>query len=125
MDFLIQKEPTDPSFGDIVWNNGPLTKEYTTQSRTEVVAQRLFILLRTFEEEWFLNEAYGIPYWQSILGLKTPKSRVDLIFQQKILSENGVAELTFFESTFVNRRYSLRFAVRVTTGEETDIITIN
>lgn len=124
MDFLIDKEPVSSGFGDIVWNNGPLTTQYTTQDRVDVVAQRLFILLRTFTEEWFLDETYGIPYW-SFLGQKVPKSQVDIIFQRKILAENGVAELTFFESTFANRKYSLRFAVKVTSGEETDIITIN
>jgi len=109
---------------DIVWANGPLLKEQTTQSRVDVVAQRLLILLSTFEGEWFLDTSYGIPYFQSVLGRKTKKSTVDLIFQREILAENGVKELTFFESTIVNRQYSLTFRVKVTTGEESGLITI-
>lgn len=109
---------------DIVWINGPLLKEQTTQSRVDVVAQRLLILLSTFEGEWFLDTSYGIPYFQSILGHKTKKSTVDLIFQREILAENGVKELTFFESTITNRQYSLTFRVKVTTGEESGLITI-
>lgn len=109
---------------DIVWVNGPLLEEQTTQSRVDVVAQRLLILLKTFEGEWFLDTSYGIPYFQSILGRKTKKSAVDLIFQREILAENGVKELTFFESTIVNRQYSLTFRVKVTTGEESGLITI-
>ncbi len=124
MDLLIDKEPISSGYGDIVWRNGPLRKEETTQSRIDVVAQRLLILLRTFKGEWFLDTDYGIPYFQSILGMKTSKSAVDLIFQKAILAENGVRELTFFESTFVNRQYSMTFRVKVTTGEESGLITI-
>ena len=124
MDFLIDQEPVSPSYGDIVWRNGPLRKEETTQSRVDVVGQRLLILLRTFKGEWFLDTEYGIPYFQSILGMKSSKSAVDLIFQKAILAENGVRELTFFESTFVNRQYSMTFRVKVTTGEESGLITV-
>lgn len=111
--------------GDLIFVNGPLTKEYTTQPFVQTVQQRLYILLHTFMEEWFMDTTYGIPYWQSILGKKTTKSAVDLIFQQKILAENGVREITAFSSTFVNRVYSANFKVRVTTGEETQTITIS
>ncbi len=114
----------DYSTGDILFQNGPLTKEYTTQPLTGTVAQRLFIMLRTFLGEWFLNTEHGIPYWQNILGRKTTKSAVDLILQQKILAENGVKELTYFRSTLVNRQYEVTFKVRVSTGEETAPITI-
>lgn len=124
MDLLIDKDPISSGYGDIVWRNGPLRKEETTQSRVDVVGQRLLILLRTFKGEWFLDTEYGIPYFQSILGMKTSKSAVDLIFQKAILAENGVRELTFFESTFVNRQYSMTFRVKVTTGEESGLITI-
>lgn len=125
MDLLIQQDPITPDYGDIVWRNGPLRKEETTQSRVDVVGQRLLILLRTWKTEWFLDTEYGIPYMQEILGRKTSKSAVDLIFQRAILAENGVRELTFFESTFVNRQYSMTFRVKVTTGEESGLITIN
>lgn len=111
--------------GDLIFVNGLLTKEYTTQPFVQTVQQRLYILLHTYLEEWFMDTTYGIPYWQSILGKKTTKSAVDLIFQQKILAENGVKEITQFNSTFVNRVYSLNFKVRVTTGEETQTITIS
>ena len=124
MDLLLQLDPLSSSYGDLTWKNGPLTPSYTTQSRVDVVAQRLHIRLLTFREEWFLDTSYGVPYFQSILGHKIKKSAVDLIFQREILAENGVKELTFFESTFENRKYSLSFRVKVTTGEESGLITI-
>lgn len=124
MDLLLELDPLSPSYGDLTWKNGPLTPDYTTQSRVDVVAQRLRIRLLTFREEWFLDTGYGVPYFQRILGHKIKKSAVDLIFQREILTENGVKELTFFESTFENRKYSLSFRVKVTTGEESGLITI-
>lgn len=124
MDFKLEIRLVSPNYHDIVWNNGPLTKEYTTQPLTETVAQRLKIRLLTFLEEWVYNTAYGVPYHQRILGKKTTKSAVDLIFQQQILSEEGVKEIVSFSSTFVNRQYSLIFSVRVVTGETTAPIVI-
>lgn len=119
MDLLLNYET-----GDLTWQNGPLTAEYTTQPHVDTVRQRLFIMLRTFLGEWFMDTTHGIPYFQDILGMKNTKSRIDLIFQQKILAENGVKEIVQFDSTFVNREYSLTFKVRVNTGEVTDNITI-
>lgn len=124
MDLLLNTDITNPSFGDLTFKNGPLVPESTTQSRVDIVAQRLFIKLRTFQEEWFLDTGYGIPYFQRILGHKISQSDVDIIFQREILAENGVKELTFFESSMTGRSYSLTFRVKVTTGDETSNITI-
>lgn len=120
MDLLL-----DYATGDLTWKNGPLTVDYTTQPLIDTVKQRLFIMLRTFQGEWFMDLNHGIPYWQSILGKKTTKSAVDLIFQQKILAEEGVKEIISFDSTFKNRQYSLVFKVRVVTGEISTPIVIN
>ena len=123
MDLLLNTDITSPSFGDLKFKNGPLVPESTTQSRVDIVAQRLFIKLRTFTGEWLFDTSYGIPYW-SILGQKISQSDVDIIFQREILAENGVKELTFFESSISGRSYSLTFRVKVTTGDETSNITI-
>ena len=123
MDLLLDSNPVSPSYGDLTFKNGPLTPDFTTQSRTDVVAQRLWIRLRTFRTEWFLDEGYGVPYW-NILGKKISKAQVDLIFQREILAEAGVVEITAFESSIKNRQYSMSFRVRVSTGDETDTITV-
>jgi len=110
---------------DIIWRNGPLRKEETTQPLTETVGRRLKIRLQTFLGEWFINTVYGVPWWQRLLGIKqTSKAAADLIFQQQILAEEGVKEIVTFNSTFVNRKYSLSFSVRVVTGEVTAPIVI-
>lgn len=120
MDFKL-----DPTSWDIIWHNGPLKIEDTTQPLIETVGQRLKIRLLTFYGEYFINTVYGVPYWERILGIKqTSKAAADLIFQQQILAEVGVKELVSFESTFVNRKYSLVFKVKVVTGEITAPIVI-
>lgn len=119
MDFKL-----DYSSGDIIFVNRPLVKTDMTQPLVETVQQRLFIRLRTLYGEWFLNTDYGVPYFQRILGFKNTKSSVDLIFQQNILAETGVKEITYFNSTLVNRQYSLNFRVKVVDGSTTDTISI-
>lgn len=101
-----------------------MTKEYTTQPYTQTVAQRLKIRLLTFQEEYFMDVTYGVPWFQRVLGKKTSKAAVDLLFQQQILLETGVKEITSFSSTLVNRNYSMTFRVKVVSGEETPPITI-
>jgi hypothetical protein len=92
---------------------------------TETVGQRLKIRLLTFYGEWFINTVYGVPYFSRLLGIKqTSKAAADLIFQQQILAEEGVKEIVTFNSTFVNRKYSLVFSVRVVTGEVTAPIVV-
>mgnify|MGYP002651094048 FL=1 len=112
MDFKL-----DYQIGDIIWKNGPLTKADVTQPFTENVQQRLFIMLRTFMGEWFMDTQHGIPYFQRILGRKTPKAAVDRIFQEKILAEQGVAEIVSFTSSLVNREYSFVTQIRCESGE--------
>lgn len=119
MDFLLNDNH------DISWNNGPLTKEFTTQPLTQIVGQRLKIRLLTFLGEWSFNTVYGVPYWQRLLGIKqTSKAAADLIFQQEILKEEGVKEIVSFDSTFKNRQYSLVFQVKVVNGEVTQPISV-
>lgn len=120
MDLLLNEETHD-----LVWNNGALTKEFTTQPFTQNVSQRLKIRLLTFRNEWFLDTNYGVPWFQEILGKKPSKSKVDQILQQQILEESGVKEIVSFNSTFQNRQYSLSFSVKVVTGEITSPIIVN
>ena len=125
MDILLDNDVTSPSFGDSIWINGPLTIENLTSDPATVVAQRLRIRLQTFLGEWFLNTEYGVGYWQRILGKKTSKTAVDRIFQEQILDERGVREISSFSSTFKNRQYDMSFRVRALDGSLSEVITIN
>ena len=74
--------------GDIKIENGKL-------SLTGKVAQKVVITLKTFLGEWFLDdeETVGIPYFQSILGKKISKEKLDQIFKNKILEIEEVLKI--------------------------------
>lgn len=119
MDLLL-----DRTKHDLVFINGacPTTGDYV-----DVVVQRLYIRLRTFYQEWFLNVEYGVPWLERILGHKIKnKSTVDMVIQEQILAEAGVARIITFNSTMDNptRRYSCTFRVKADSGEESQEITI-
>ena len=123
MDIKMDMNPISPEFGDAIFVNGPLTLEGVTSFPVETTAQRLRVRLLTFMGEWFADTSYGIPYYQRILGKKVAKSTIDQIFQQAILEERGVREITYFESSLSGRRYSAEFRVKVREGE-TPLISI-
>jgi hypothetical protein len=122
VDFLL-----DSVTNDIIWHNGPLLKEDTTQTRVEVTGQRLLILLRSWLGEWFINTAYGIPYEQRIIAKKNiSKAGVDLILQQQVLSDAGVREIVSWSSTLSStRKYTLVFSIKVVDGTVSEPLTVN
>lgn len=118
MDLLL-----DRNKHDLVFINGACP---TTGDMIDRVIQRLYIRLRTFIEEWFLNVEYGVPWLEEILGQKAPKSRIDMIIQNQIMSELEVKQITEFSSSMdtLTREYRCSFRVRVASGEVSDVITI-
>lgn len=123
MDLLVNKVRDTSGYGDMVFVNGatPVTEEFV-----ETVAQRVFILLRTFESEWYLNSTIGVPYLTRILGQRVEKSTVDRILQENILRELGVADILEFSSSFREGRvYEASMKIRTTSGDNfTEILTL-
>lgn len=115
MDILL-----DSDLHDVVFVNGACPTTTTIQTG---VAQRLKLLLQTFLGEWFLNTEVGVPYFEGVFGKVKSKSSVDLIFQEKILSDPGVIEIVEFNSDLDNARrtYSMTFRVRTSEGVTDDI----
>lgn len=115
MDLLVNRQRDTDGYGDMVFVNGstPITEEFV-----DAVAQRVFIMLRTFESEWYLNDSTGVPYLTRILGYKIEKSTVDRILQQKILEQSGVADILEFNSTLNgNRVYEASMRIRTIGGD--------
>lgn len=115
MDLLVNRIRDTDGYGDMLFVNGttPITDEFV-----DAVAQRVFIMLRTFESEWYLNDVTGVPYLTRILGFKVEKSTVDRILQQKILQEPGVADILEFTSSLSgNRVYEASMKIRTTGGD--------
>lgn len=115
MDLLLNRQRDTQGYGDMVFINGqtPTTYEYK-----DSVAQRVYVMLRTFETEWYLNQATGVPYLQRILGKKVSKSGVDNILQQKILGVDGVQSIVYFDSILHNNRvYEVSFKITTAEGD--------
>ena len=115
MDLLVNRIRDTDGYGDMLFANGttPITDEFV-----DAVAQRVFIMLRTFESEWYLNGVTGVPYLTRILGFKVEKSTVDRILQQKILQEPGVADILEFTSSLNGSRvYEASMKIRTTGGD--------
>lgn len=117
MDLLVDMEE-----GDLVFQNSACP---IVTNEGDVVAQRLYIRLRTMRTEWFMNLSYGVPY-QTIMGIKIDKNKIDSILQQQVLNTEGVREIVTWSSTFnsSNRSYECTFNVRTTNNVVTDPITI-
>lgn len=119
MDLLIDQE-----VGDLVFANG---YTLTTSDEANVVAQRIYIHLRTFKGEWFMYTPYGVP-WFEIFGKKNvTKSYVDRILQEEVYKVEGVREVVDWESSLNNqsRNYQVTFSVRTEGGLVTDDINIS
>lgn len=109
--------------GDVIFYNYPLTREQMTCGLKSSVSQRLVTRLKTFKGEWFMDNTYGFPYFQEVLGKKMNKEDVDAIYRREILKERGVKNLSYFKSTLSKDRvYKLEFRISVGDGVFSDVI---
>lgn len=109
---VLVADDDNPDVGDIYLENGTVR---LTDGLSEEVAQTLRIALLLFRGEWFLDATQGVPYWQSILGVKTPLSIVQQIFRNAILQVPGVKSLNSFNmQTLADRTVSLEFSCLLT-----------
>jgi|SRR5690606_25482948 len=75
------------------------------------IAQNLYIRLKFFLGEWFLDINQGIPFYEDIF-IKSPNQiAVENIIQDEIIQTQGITEITRFESSFdsINRQYRINF----------------
>ena len=94
--------------GDISFSNGKISVKKN-------IGQKVSILLKTFKGEWFLDDLIGIPYFQTILGKKISKEKIDSLFKTQILSVDGVLKILEFTSELVNRQY--QYSVSILSNE--------
>lgn len=105
------------SEGDISITNGKITL-------TKNVSQKVSILLKSFKGEWFLDDSFGIPYFQTILGKKIYKEQIDSIFKTQILNLDGVSKILFYSSTLINRQYQYSVSILSTENKIENIKSI-
>lgn len=109
-------DATNPVIGDIYI--GPDGTDRMCATLFEEAQQLLYTQFRFFQGEWFLDPALGIPYYQSILGIKVALPVVAQIFRQVITGCPGVAALQSFALVPTpGRGATLTFACRLTNGQ--------
>ena len=87
----------DALTNDIKFTDGDI--EVITDEK-EFVGQRILIKLRTFLGEWFLNQNFGIPYFETVLGRNVDLGDIQSIFINAINSTPGVKELLQLDLDF-------------------------
>jgi len=88
-------------------------------SGIEGVRQLVVIALRLFREEWFLNLAKGMSWFQEILGEKLNEPLVRKRINEVVLAVPGVASIASLTLTFdgATRELGIAISVRTVFGE--------
>jgi hypothetical protein len=105
----------------ILFENGKIK---LTQSVGEKVSQRLYIRFRTHLGSWWLNQDYGVNYFDDLLGKNKSKTGIDSIIRSIIREDAYVESIKSFTSKVVGRNYSCSFAVSVY-GDTTEYTTVS
>ena len=79
------------------------------------VRQQLLIKLRLWVGEWFLDNEFGTPYLQEILGKQLTLSGAIAALRTSILEVEGVRNITLFEYNFDSKGRSLQVNFEVET----------
>jgi hypothetical protein len=105
----------DPATNDLDVTAGVIR---LTSGNLETAAQRLRLKLRTFLGEWFLNANVGVPYYQSILGVKNPDlAPIRTIFYNVLQSDDLVDSIPKLELSFASRILSVDCDVYIINDE--------
>jgi hypothetical protein len=104
----------DVTTGDIVHSGRSLVRIGGLES----IAQSLRTRLSFFRGEWFLDEFFGVPYFQSVLG-KFPLAGVREVFRTIIVDTPGVLDILSLElrPSGTPRAFRLEFKVSTDLGE--------
>jgi hypothetical protein len=97
-DILICMDKNSPNFGDIDISSKDISLNGDEK-------QKVFIRMRTFKGEWFLDQNYGVPYIQIIFQKGTSKENIDTIIKQQIIDCLSVNKIRNFKSN-INKNTS-------------------
>ena len=84
----------------------------------EVIAQRLRIALRSFKNDWFINLADGLPYFDDILVKNASIATIQALIKSTILNVEGVNSLVDFQMNYdiSTRKFTIDFQVLTAFG---------
>lgn len=111
-------------------NNGDLdfvNNNFVLVTGITALRDRIFTNLRTFQGEWFLDPALGVPYFEQVFGKQVNVGALYTIFSGAIRRTRGVAALNRLEFDLNNstRQLNIQFNVTANDGvklEETFVI---
>lgn len=66
----------------------------------EAVGQHARQRLQTFQGEWFLDTACGVPWLSQILGRNYDPALAEAVVKAELLNTDGVTEITSFSVSF-------------------------
>lgn len=103
--------------GDYTFGQGG----YNFVKDSEAVSQAIQTRILLLYEEWWENLEEGTPLFQNILNQRNTqagKNAVDIIIKDRILTTQGVIQITDFESSFdTNKTYTANLSVDTVYGE--------
>lgn len=114
MDIALDLDPTSPTFGDVLFQNGDLVLIDGRDAIRQDVIQRL----RSFQGEWFLDTTWGVPYFQQIFVPNYDQSKIDALFIDTILGTPGVTQLDSYSFSIdrATRVLTISFRAETTSG---------
>ena len=118
----LQASAINPDIGDLELDptgSEILLTDDASQPTGRAVMQDVFIRLRFFFGEWFLDTTQGIPYFRYVFVVNPDLRLVESIFRRVIIGTPGIASLDKFSLVFdrPNRALFPSFAGRMTSGE--------
>lgn len=118
----IQTSAINPVQGDLEFSDSTMSNILLTDDQSfapgRAVLQDLFIRLRFFYGEWFLDPTQGLPYFKYVFVNNPDLRLIESIFRRVILGTAGIASLDSFSLTFdrTQRKLSPVFFGRLTSG---------
>lgn len=105
----------NPTVGDL----RIVSAQLATVSGREAIAQDLAVCLSWFRGEWFLDTRRGLPWLQSVIGVRTTDAIVASIIRRAIMQRPGVASIDSLtvETDSPERGIAIGYVVRTVDGE--------
>lgn len=100
----------DQNTKDLVLSGGDFKM---IDNQIDLLSQRLFVRFKTFQRELFWNTQFGIDYINEVFGIARPKTTVDTLFKNEILSESMVSQIISFNSQVSSYNYNCTFSVKL------------
>lgn len=105
----------DPLTGDLATGGGDLHHV----DGLAAIRQRVWIRLRLFLGEWFLNNQIGADYYGHVLVKNPDLTAVEALLKETILGTEGVTRITRYGQVWDEavRRLSVNFTAETAAGE--------